>query len=299
MDFNGFQKLITESTSYQIPGVKNIWGGGYELEVFKSPKHSEDSEKPQGIFIADKNEKSVALCFLNQDGSESEYLWVPNDAIALKDLDEEQHLLKFDPYKKWILKHENKDKVEDFLEDFADHIESSKLWGPDKMGRNAKDDVEMLMDIFDIPSPIKSFEVSGDNQWDAELEDGKVIEITKRNQDDLMSTFKIFPDKKDSSPVLTIKNQTSSPKTVFRLPNLGEIEMGEVLIGYNKQSPYVKYLIKKCLGLETSADQADLFDHFQKIAKEKGLKSDEVKTIMKLLEDFMDPKEITSFLPSR
>ena len=155
MNFNGFQKLITESTSYQIPGVKNIWGGGYELEVFKSPKHLEDLEKSQGIFVADKNEKSIALCFLNSDGSESEYFWVPNDAIALKDLDEEQHLLKFDPYKKWILKHENKDKVEDFLEGFADHLESSKIWGSDKMGRNAKDDVEMLIDIFDIPSPIK------------------------------------------------------------------------------------------------------------------------------------------------
>ena len=291
IDFKSFQGVLTESELYQIPGVKPTWNGGYEVEISDPSSESDDADRSGNIFIAKRNDKSIALCYLKKSGDESEYLWIPLEALRLSNPEDGKTIIKLDPAKKWILNSENKERVEDFIEDFADSVESRKLLGSDFMRRNAQDDVELLMDVLNVPGSIKSFESSGENIWDATLDDGRVIEIVKRNPDDLICTFRVYDSNNSSLPLLTIKNQSKSPKTIFHHPSLGEIEVDQAITSLRNQNPYVRYLINKCLGQETSSDQSDLYDFFKKVINEKGLKSEEAKSIMKLLEDFMDSKD--------
>jgi hypothetical protein len=293
LNFESYLGSLNESY-YQVPDVKQTSEGGYELIVLDFSE-GQEGEKFDRIFISKKNDKSIGLSFIGKNGEEQECLWIPKEAIGVRNSGDSLEI-KIRPYSKWMMNPENCNKLEDFIEDFADRLESSKIWGSNKMKRQAQDDVEVLLDLFDHDSAVKSFDECGENQWDAELEDGKIIEITKRNPEDLMATFKVFPDKNSSSPTLTIVNKHPNPKTIFNVDPLGRIEIDGILIGSRNQNPYFKYLIKKCLGTETSADQSLFYDYFQDFVTKKNYKSDEVKNMVKLLSGFMDQNEINSLI---
>jgi hypothetical protein len=293
LNFKDYLGSLFES-SYKLPDVESTSEGGYKMTVsdFSDGKEGEKSDK---IFISKQNDKAIGLSFVGKNGKEHECLWIPKEAIDFRN-SEDALEIKIRPYSKWMNNPQNCNQLEDFIEDFADHVETSKIWGSDKMKRQAQDDVEILLDIFDHNSSIKSFEKCGENQWDAELEDGKVIEITKRNPDDMMATFKIFPNRNSGVPTLTIINKKPDPKTIFNIEPVGQIEIDGILMGMRNQNPYFSYLIKKCLGSETSSDQSELYDYFQDSVSKKNYKSDEVKNMVKLLSDFLDQDEINSLI---
>jgi hypothetical protein len=293
MNFGDFSGFLSES-AYNIPGITPAPEGGYEFLVI-DPEKSEDDEKLNRIYIAKRNEKSLGLSFLGKNGKERECLWIPKEYLDLKDV-VDGILIKIRPYTKWMTNPGNSNLVDDFVEDFADHIETSKAWGSSKMKREAQDDIEILLDVFDHQSTIKSFEECGENQWDATLEDGNVIEITKRNPEDLMASFKIFSYKNPTVPTLTILNKKPNPKTFFEFDGLGRIEFEGVTLGLKDKNPYFRYLVKKCLGTETSSDQSQLYDYFKDFVTKRNCKSDEVKNMLKLLSEFIDQNEINSLI---
>lgn len=294
MGFDAFADFLSES-AYNIPDVNPTSEGGYELVVV-GPSVEDQEERVGKIYVAKQNDKSMGLSFLGKNGKERDCLWIPKEAMDIKDSDGAL-LIKIRPYSKWMTNPQNTNLVEDFIEDFADHVETSKIWGSDRMKREAQDDIEILLDLFDHQASIKSFEKCGENQWDAELEDGRVIEITKRNPDDLMATFKIFTSKNASTPVLTIMNKNSNSKTIFDLDGVGKVEFDGTMLGLRNQTPYFKYLIKKCLGSETSSDQSEFYDYCQNKINKQNYKSQEVKMMLKLLADFLDQSEISSLIP--
>ena len=84
LGFNDFQKnKINESQSYQIPGIKDSWEGGYIITPvdLTAGKKEMPSDK---IIIAKKNGTSIAICYADSSGKESDHLWIPNDAISFK-----------------------------------------------------------------------------------------------------------------------------------------------------------------------------------------------------------------------
>lgn len=292
-NFIDFVGSLNES-AYQIQDVNFTPEGGYEISVVDCSS-GENHEKFQKIYIAKKTEKSLGLSFLDKKGKEHDCLWIPKDVVDIQGSGENL-IVKIRPYSRWKSNPENTNKLEDFLEDFADTLETSKVWGKDRMKREAQDDAELLLDLLDYQTVIKAFNKSGDNQWEAELEDGKIMEITKRNPSDLMGTFKLYANKNSANPLITIVNSGNDPKTTFDIPEIGKTEIDGLLIGTTNKTPYLKYLLKKCLGTETASDRSDLYDYFQNQISKNGLKSDEMKLIVKLLSEFMDNKELKSLV---
>jgi len=284
---------INENESYSVPGIKDSWGNGYVISVFDS---SEGDEFPKDkIIVPKKNDKSIAICYVDNSGEQSDHLWIPIDGCSVKkDSNGAITEIYLDPYKKWITSSSNKSKVDDFIEDFADHLETSKTTGQEKIKQNAQDDVELLMDLIGIPGSIESFESCGDYIWDATLDNGMLIEITKRSNDDLLSKFKIYLNSSDHHPCVYIDNDSMNKNTSFRIPEMSPINVKKGFSEIKNPDPYVKYLTRRAMDIQTPSDQESLFNYFQNLIAASSEDKETLSTIVSLLSEFMDKKEVES-----
>ncbi len=292
LGFSDYQRSkLNESGSYSIPGIKDSWGEGYVISVLDV---TDGQEQPRDrIIIPKKNEKSIALCYVNNDGDQSEYVWVPVDGCSTKKSSEDKITeVHLDPYKKWITASQNKSKIEDFIEDFANHIETSKTSGQERIKQNAQDDVELLMDLIGIPGSIESFESCGDYIWDAKLDNGMLIEITKRSKEDLLSKFKIYLNPSDHHPCVYINNDSLNKKTSFKIPDMNVITVPKGFTEIKNPDPYIKYLTKRSMDIHNTSDQESLFKHFQNMISSGSEDKEALRNIVSLLSEFMDKRDV-------
>ena len=293
LGFNDFHKnKINEGQSYHIPGVKDSWDGGYIISLvdLTSGKKETPSDK---IIIPKKNETSIAICYVDSSGNESEYVWIPNDAISFKKDDDGAIIeLDLDPYKKWISKEGNRSRIDDFIEDFANHLEYSKTTGQERTKQNAQDDVELLMDLIGIPGSIESFESCGDYIWDATLDNGMLIEISKRSKDDLLSKFKIYLNSSDHHPCVYINNDSLNKKTSFKIPDMDIITVPGGFTDVKNPDPYVKYLTKRAMDIQDNSDEESLLSHYRKSVDTESQDREMLKNVASLLSEFMDKREV-------
>jgi hypothetical protein len=293
LGFKDFQKnKINEGQSYHIPGVKDSWDGGYII----SPVDLTAGEKEipsDKIIIPKKNETSIAICYVDSSGKESEYVWIPNDAISFKKDNNGAIIeLDLDPYKKWISKEGNRSRIDDFIEDFANHLEYSKTTGQDRTIQNAQDDVELLMDLIGIPGSIESFESCGDYMWEAKLDNGMLIEITKRSKDDLLSKFKIYLNSSDHHPCVYINNDSLNKKTSFKIQDMGIITVPGGFTDVKNPDPYVKYLTKRAMDIQDNSDEESLLNHYKRSVDSESQDSEMLKNVASLLSEFIDKREV-------
>jgi hypothetical protein len=293
LGFSDFQmSKVNESESYKIPGIKDTWGGGYVISPVDLTVDGKESPSDK-VIIPKKNETSIAICYVDSDGNESDYIWIPNDAISLKkDSDGSITEINIDPYKKWIAKENNKSRIEDFIEEFANHLELSKTTGQERIKQNAQDDVELLMDLIGIPGSIESFEDCGDYTWDATLDNGMLIEITKRSKEDLLSKFKIYLNSSDHHPCVYINNDSLNKKTSFKIPDMNVITVPKGFIEIKNPDPYIKYLTKRAMDIQNNSDEESLFNHYKRSVESGSEDREMLKNIAALLSEFMDNKDV-------
>lgn len=293
LGFNDFQKnKINEGKSYHIPGVKDSWDGGYIISPVDLTVGQKEIPSDK-IIIPKKNETSIAICYVDSDGKESDHVWIPNDAITFKkDNDGSIIELDLDPYKKWISKEGNRSRIDDLIEDFANHLEYSKTTGQDRTTQNAQDDVELLMDLIGIPGSIESFESCGDYIWDATLDNGMLIEISKRAKDDLLSKFKIYLNSSDHHPCVYINNDSLNKKTSFKIPDMGVITVPCGFTDVKNPDPYIKYLTKRAMDIQDNSDEESLLKHYRSSVDSESQDREMLKNIASLLSEFMDKREV-------
>ena len=299
-NFKDFQELrLNESENYQVPGVKSSWDGGYTIYPLDITVDEVEEIPRDRIIIPKQNETSFAICYMDIDGDESDYLWIPKEACKIKSNDTGSITeISFDPYKKWLSSGTNKGRIEDFIEEFADSVEASKTTGQEKIKINAQDDVELLMDIMEIPGSVESFDSCGDYIWDAKLDNGMLIEITKRSPDDLLSKFKIYLKANDHYPCVYINNSSGERKTLFRIPALdNDVTIPKGLIGSRNQDPYTKYLTRRAMDIQDSSDEEALLKYFQDQVTQESDDKETLKIISNLLSEFMDRREVEALSP--
>lgn len=299
LNFNNFSKLKLNEEDSSSSGVTPIWNGGYKISTLDLTKNDVDEIPRDRIIIPKTNETSIALAYIDQDGEESDYFWIPKEACKIKS--DDQYGVKeiiLDPYKKWISASANRERAEDFIEDFLDCVESSKLTGQESVKANAQDDVEIILDLLGIPCQVKSFDSCGDYIWDANMDNGMLVEITKRSSEDLLSKFKIFADSNDREPCLFIDNSTAKKKTIFNIPNLIKTEIPRGILSVSDLDPYVKYLIKRSVNIQDVSDEESLANHFKNMIDSGSDDKDLIRSISTLLEEFMDRRDIESIYPN-
>ena len=293
LGFNDFQKnKINEGQSYQIPGIKDSWDGGYIISPIDLTAGEREIPSDK-IIIPKKNGTSIAICYVDSDGKESDHVWIPNDAISFKkDADGAIIELDLDPNKKWISKEDNKSRMDDFIEEFANHLEHSKTTGQDRIKQNAQDDVELLMDLLGIPGSIESFESCGDYIWDATLDNGMLIEISKRSKDDLLSRFKIYLNSSDHHPCVYINNDSLNKKTSFKIQDMGIITVPCGFSDVKNPDPYIKYLTRRAMDIQSNSDEESLLNHYKRSVDSGSQDREMLKNIASLLSEFIDKRKV-------
>ena len=293
LGFNDFQKnKINEGQSYQIPGIKDSWDGGYIISPIDLTAGEREIPSDK-IIIPKKNGTSIAICYVDSDGKESDHVWIPNDAISFKkDADGAIIELDLDPNKKWISKEDNKSRMDDFIEEFANHLEHSKTTGQDRIKQNAQDDVELLMDLLGIPGSIESFESCGDYIWDATLDNGMLIEISKRSKDDLLSGFKIYLNSSDHHPCVYINNDSLNKKTSFKIQDMGIITVPCGFSDVKNPDPYIKYLTRRAMDIQSNSDEESLLNHYKRSVDSGSQDREMLKNIASLLSEFIDKRKV-------
>jgi len=293
LGFKDFQKnKINESQSYQIPGIKDSWDGGYIISAIDLTAGEKEVPSDK-IIIPKKNGTSIAICYVDSDGKESDHVWIPNDAISFKkDADGAIIELDLDPNKKWISKEDNKSRMDDFIEEFANHLEHSKTTGQDRIKQNAQDDVELLMDLIGIPGSIESFESCGDYIWDATLDNGMLIEISKRSKDDLLSEFKIYLNSSDHHPCVYINNDSLNKKTSFKIQDMGIITVPCGFSDVKNPDPYIKYLTRRAMDIQSNSDEESLLNNYKRSVDSGSQDREMLKNIASLLSEFIDKRKV-------
>ena len=182
--------------------------------------------------------------------------------------------------------------MDDFIEEFANHLEHSKTTGQDRIKQNAQDDVELLMDLLGIPGSIESFESCGDYIWDATLDNGMLIEISKRAKDNLLSKFKIYLNSSDHHPCVYINNDSLNKKTSFKIQDMDIITVPCGFIDVKNPDPYVKYLTKRAMDIHDNSDEESLLSHYRKSVDTESQDREMLKNVASLLSEFMDKREV-------
>lgn len=284
-----FENSVSPSV-YTVPGISGSESDGYTLEVedFSEKKSNFPGNK---IIIPQKRGTHLALCYTDSDGNKSEYIWIPYDSCTLsKKEDGCIEKVFLDPYKKWNSNKINHQQIDDFIEEFADSLEYYQKNKSDTISRSAKEDVDLVLDLIGISSPIKSFEPTGDFCWTANLENGMVVDIEKSDSKNLLCKFKIYLTDDDTYPCMYIKNDGQEDSTCFHIDNIGKIKIPGGIDNINSSDPYTNYLMKRSTNLQNYSDVDSLFNHYKTLKDESN--KDLRTIIIKLLSEFMDRKEV-------
>jgi hypothetical protein len=148
------------------------------------------------------------------------------------------------------------------------------------------------MDLLGIPGSIESFESCGDYIWDAKLDNGMLIEISKRAKDDLLSKFKIYLNSSDHHPCVYINNDSLNKKTSFKIPDMDIITVPGGFTDVKNPDPYVKYLTKRAMDIQDNSDEESLLKHYRSSVDSGSQDREMLKNIASLLSEFMNKREV-------
>lgn len=260
--------FVNESSSY-LPGVDELRDGGYVINV----EEIEDGISPERIIVSSKNENATCLSYYDEEENKKESIWIKNSpGVKLEKKGDKINKIVIDGEGRWISKSENRSELEDFLDSFYDHLE--EIRNPESVRANdsAKDDLEMILDILDIPGKIKTFDKIGEYEWESKFGDDMLIVITKRSKSDLIGTFKIYKNYKDSYPSIDVRNTKSKKESTFSLSKGVKISEDVGFPGIKSKDPYYKYLIKKSLGIETKKDEDSLVKYLKELVSKESKK---------------------------
>jgi hypothetical protein len=305
-DFNP----LDESEKYSSTGgnIKKTWAGEYILRV---DDYLKTKSKPLkgSILVGKDSGKAIALTYLNPDGSEAKYLWVPYFGSYINRNSEGGiSNIKITPYKNWLSQEENEKKLEDFLEGFIDSIEKEKSESEKMISLQAQKDLDLILDMYNINSNIDKFEKIGNsNEWKAYLENGFEVVIKKRSSEDLVGEFRIYPNNKSEVPCIEINTETNNEGFTFRRKGEDRIRRRVSMTSLGKD-PVALYLFKNIIGDQEYSDEKSLLEYFKRIVKseDKNYQSsddpksyrkgreerEEIDLVSKLLEDFLTSKKI-------
>jgi hypothetical protein len=305
-NFDGF---LFESVQNNPYGIKEDWSGGFTLNVIDETmlvKH----ETTDSLVIPKKTEKAVALSYYKLDGKLAEYFWIPLYALKKKSYSgsESRYKIEIPSYTKWFKEDLERGGLVNFLNNYIENLGSKENAKKDVLANQAKDDVDMIMDQIGIPDSVVEINKTKDSyKFTGKTENGLYVEIVKRSPEDMVGEFYIYPVDSDRPGFeYTYSRGQNKPNLLFRfngkvfnrLGHLTEIEGDD----------FLNYLLKKSFGVESKSDRERLLMYFERICKSLDLNyqySDDSRTyksgqeaynhakeVSKILEDFMDKKEV-------
>lgn len=313
LNFTEFKLNENQSGDYETTDIKNLMDGGYE--IICDDFLDKDSTPPTGkILVVGDDDSHVKISFCDRFGKMQDGIRIPKDSIKLSKNTDDQYTIKLDPNLRWMNISSNRDKLEDFIEDYINSkldLETYKTRFIDSI----KDDIYFIMDIMGIPCEVQDVKrTDDDNKYEVSLDNGIVIDVKKRSSDELVGNFDVYKKYSDVYPSISINSDSGKMKFIFNPEELDSEEVESNITEISKND-YLNFLLKKSLGLETTDDEERLYKHFldtvdrrewdysdidEDEKKERGRKSAKyIKKLKKLVLSFLPETKVKDILPDK
>lgn len=252
---------LTPEEYYKVPGVNNFMEDGYEI----SAENCIDSEDypASKISVIEETPTSIRICYCDTHGNPMEDIWLPKDSLDIKENGDDEFIVTIHPDCRWINDPLNREKIEEFIENF-DNFRTDQSDKEDRHLESIKDDLENFLDAIGFEATVNDISKIGENEYEIYLDNNLCANVKKRSLSDLIGRIRLYKDKIIGDPGVEISGNQNGITLVSNIPDLfkKEVECG---LDDFEENPYLRYLLKKPLDLDTNSDRDKLATYYSTI----------------------------------
>ena len=252
---------LTPEEYYKVPGVNNFMEDGYEI----SAENCIDSEDypASKISVIEETPTSIRICYCDAHGNPMEDIWLPKDSLDIKENGDDEFIVTIHPDCRWINDPLNREKIEEFIENF-DNFRTDQSDKEDRHLESIKDDLENFLDAIGFEATVNDINKIGENEYEIYLDNNLCANVKKRSLSDLIGRIRLYKDKIIGDPGVEISGNQNGITLVSNIPDLFKKEVECGLEDF-EENPYLRYLLKKPLDLDTNSDRDKLTTYYSTI----------------------------------
>ena len=289
-NFSDFSYSLNEGNSYKknfgILGPFEKWG--YKMKSCCPEMGGEPDSN--SIIASDVSSDLPNLClkYIYGDNQESDPIYFPKDAFVVSG-DSKNPIIETKSGVRFWDNEENQLNLDEFINSF---IESKHFQTPED---DASGDINTVLEILGMDSPIGEITKKKDLHWIAKLEDGTEIELKKKDAEDFLNILKIYLNSDSYSPEIEVYRDKPGFETIFNTPRGKFIRKTGKLTDLAKD-PVHQYLFNASLKKDPSLYQEPIINYLNSVLKshdwkpgsskqmdsftEKGKEIDQLKKIL-------------------
>jgi len=231
---------------------------------------------------------NLCLKYIYGDAQESDPIYFPKDAFVVSG-DSKNPVIETNSDVRFWDNEENQSNLDEFINSF---IESKHFQTPED---DASGDINTVLEILGMDSPIGEITKKKDLHWIAKLEDGTEVELKKKDAEDFLNILKIYLNSDSYSPEIEVYRDKPGFETIFNTPRGKFIRKTGKLTDLAKD-PVHQYLFNASLKKDPSLYQEPVINYLNSVLKshdwkpgsskqmdsftEKGKEIDQLKKIL-------------------
>ena len=272
-NFLDFSYSLNEGNLYKknfgIIGPFEEWG--YKMKSC-CPEMGGEADS-NSVIASDVSSDIPNLClkYIYGDNQESDPIYFPKDAFIVSG-DSKNPIIETKPDVRFWDSEENQSNLDEFINAF---IESKHFQSPEE---DPSGDIDVVLEILGIDSPIEEITKKKNLHWIAKLEDGTEVELKKKDAEDFLNTLKIYFNSDSYSPEVEVYRDKPGFETIFNTPKGKFIRKTEKLTDLSKD-PVHQYLFNASLKKDLSLYQEPVINYLNSILKSHDWRPESSKQI--------------------
>ena len=272
-NFLDFSYSLNEGNLYKknfgIIGPFEEWG--YKMKSC-CPEMGGEADS-NSVIASDVSSDIPNLClkYIYGDNQESDPIYFPKDAFIVSG-DSKNPIIETKPGVRFWDSEENQSNLDEFINAF---IESKHFQSPEE---DPSGDIDVVLEILGIDSPIEEITKKKNLHWIAKLEDGTEVELKKKDAEDFLNTLKIYFNSDSYSPEVEVYRDKPGFETIFNTPKGKFIRKTEKLTDLSKD-PVHQYLFNASLKKDLSLYQEPVINYLNSILKSHDWRPESSKQI--------------------
>jgi len=272
-NFSDFSYCLNEGNSYKknfgIIGPFDKWG--YKMKSC-CPEMGGVVDS-NSVIASDVSSDLPNLClkYIYGDNQESEPIYFPKDAFIVSG-DSKNPIIETKPDVRFWDSEESQSNLDEFINSF---IESKHF---QTLEDDPSGDINSILEILGIDSPVSEVKKKKDLHWIAKLEDGIEVELKKKDAEDFLNTLKIYLNSDSYSPEIEVYRDKPGFETIFNTPKGKFIRKTGKLTDLAKD-PVHQYLFNASLKKDPSLYQEPVINYLNSVLKSHDWKPESSKQI--------------------
>ena len=260
-NFSDFSYSLNEGNSFKknfgIIGPFDKWG--YKMKSC-CPEMG-GVEDSNSLIASDVSSDLPNLClkYIYGDNQESEPIYFPKDAFIVSG-DSKNPIIETKPDVRFWDSEESQSNLDEFINSF---IESKHF---QTLEDDPSGDINSILEILGIDSPVSEVKKKKDLHWIAKLEDGIEVELKKKDAEDFLNTLKIYLNSDSYSPEIEVYRDKPGFETIFNTPKGKFIRKTGKLTDLAKD-PVHQYLFNASLKKDPSLYQEPVINYLNSVLK--------------------------------